>query len=290
MKEGFKMLYKLTYLNNNGERIDFTLSGGIVISNKSGFTENSVDVPLSQGFNQIGGTKQGQSVQPKIVAINGELVRDAQQKRKRMLECIAPRIPAKLIYNDEWVLDVVPTATPTIEAGTENAKFQFRLRAAYPYWQSVSDKTTHIAGLEPLFMFPWNISNPNPFKMSEKIDSLFGNVYNGGNVEIPFTVMFRATSANVTNPALIKVKTHEFIKINRVMDVGEIIVVENTSESITVTSSKFGVIDDIFAWTDIDSTFFLLDRGDNLLKYDADENVENLDIRVLARDAIVGVW
>jgi hypothetical protein len=125
---------------------------------------------------------------------------------------------------------------------------------------------------------------------SQRVRSLFTNIYNGGNVEVPFTVSFRAMSEGIKNPSIFKVGTREFIKINRVMSVGETIIVTNTNESIEVVSFKSGISEDVFAFIDIDSTFFLLNRGDNILKYDADENAENLDVRVSMRDAAVGVW
>jgi hypothetical protein len=284
------MTYKLTYINSYGDRIDFSAAGGFVVSSKSGFTENSIDVSMSQGVHQIGGTMQGQSIQSKSITINGELVHDAEAKRKHMLECVAPGVEGRLIYNDEWFIDVVPASTPSIEAGMACAKFQFRLRAAYPYWQSLSKRETYMAWNRPLFSFPWNISDPNPFMFSERNPSRFANIYNGGNVKVPFSVIFRAVSMGVENPSIINIGTLEFIKINRVMNVGEVITVTNTSERITVTLERGGIVEDIFSWTDINSTFFLLDKGDNVLKYDADTNAENLDVRVIMRDAVVGVW
>lgn len=138
-----------------------------------------------------------------------------------------------------------------------------------------------------MFKFPWNLTKP--WKFGERVAPPFTNIYNAGNVPTAFTVIFFATTA-ATNPSLTKAKTLETIKINRSMVSGETITVENSSNRIRALSNVGGIVTDIFNSIDFDSVFFLLDVGDNVLSFDADENRSGMDVRLIYATTSVGAY
>jgi len=291
-----EFVYSLIYENEYGESMNlmhYNENGGIVVASKTGFMENQIEISMSQGINQIGGTLQGQSVQPRPVTINGEFIRDAKAKRAEILRIVAPTVRGRLIYNNEWYLDGVPTTTPFVESYNYDAKFQFTLMAAYPYWQRLDASRFTLAGFSPLFRFPWNISDPTPFRFSEIKEDLFTTIINNGSIPVPFTLEFRA-NATLTNPAIINVATLEFIRIGTdtrpyEMEINEIITVSHTNDEITIISRKGDTVTDIFMYVDIDSTFFLLDRGETVIRHDASMNLQNMNAWLTMREAVVGV-
>lgn len=50
-----------------------------------------------------------------------------------------------------------------------------------------------------------------------------------------------------------------------------------------------GVKTNVFNYIDLDSTFLQLAPGDNLLRYDAESGIENLDVAIYYRPQYVGV-
>ena len=290
------MIYKLSYVNALGGRIEFSWESGIIVSEKAGFTENNIEMSLAQGVNQVGATLQGQSVQPKDIPVTGVIVRNARETRKKMIEVISPRVPAKLIFNEMYYLDVLPRMTPLVGAGRFHADYQFILSAAYPYWQSMTESMHNLAGFVSTFKFSrlegeqliplFNISEPVRF--SEVKESLFTDVYNGGTIPIPWTVRFKA-NAIVDSPSIVKVTTREFVRIKKLMAINEIITVAFTHTGIKITSDRAGVIEDNFNYLDLESTFFLLDPGVTVIRHDAEQYLSNLDVQMYTRDTVAGV-
>lgn len=282
-------MYNLKYVSQNGKSLNFSFKDSLVITSISGLTENVIELAETQGVAQIGTSIQGKSVQGKDIVINGEIVGIARFKRQELLDTITPLESGFLIYNNKLELGVEPVVTPYVENYADNAKFQFTLRASYPYWRSIKQIITDVAGLEPKFKFPVNYGDtgnegrPKQHIFGQRISNFFVNVENRGNVPAPFKVMFIAKTA-LSNPSITKVSTLEFIKIRKNMISGERIEVDMMGDLPKLTSYKIGSEEDVFRYFDIDSTLFELDVGDNLIRYDADSNRNGLDVKITRAD------
>lgn len=118
--------------------------------------------------------------------------------------------------------------------------------------------------------------------------SLIVNALNTGNVESGMIIEFKALGT-LTNPSILNVETQEFFKINKSMVAGEIITVNTNVGAKKVIDNLNGVETNILNLIDLDSTFLQLKVGDNLLRYDADTNLNNLEISVFYNPFYLGV-
>lgn len=84
------------------------------------------------------------------------------------------------------------------------------------------------------------------------------------------------------------VVTGKFIKLNRIMQEGEIVTVSTHFANKKVLSSLAGGTN-AFSSLDEDSEFLQLDVGTNLLRYDAKVNLNNLEVNVYFRPQYLGV-
>ena len=259
------------YVNANGETLIFKYAYGYLISKPNGIDTINVNLSMAQGIDQVGSTFQSATVQARPVTINGVIVGDKARK-DALMSIVRPDIPGKF-YAGEWFLDVHITATPTVEAKTKLSKFQFSMNAAYPYWQKDNKVSQNLFGVDKLFKFPWNISQPYQFGQLKK--EQFMNIANNF-LPVPFTATFTAVDT-VENPKITNVKTGDFILINKTLEPGEVIVVENTHGKTFVTSSVDGSIRGAL---DLDSSLFRLAVGDNVLKATADSGLDQLDVQI----------
>ena len=124
--------------------------------------------------------------------------------------------------------------------------------------------------------------------MSCSSPSLIVNVYNEGDVQAGIRVEFRALGV-VKNPSLLNVDTQEFIKLNITLQAGDILSVSTGYGEKEVTLQRDGVTSDAFRYLDVDSTYFQLSVGDNLYRYSAEENLENLEVSIYHDDLYLGV-
>ena len=271
------------YVNENGDSVTFDYAGGYLINKPTGIDTVTVSLSQAKGINQTGATIQSKNVQPRPVNVNGYLVGDGQAANKeKLLSVIRPDISGKL-YADDYYLNVWPTATPSIEPKDWGAQFQFSLLAAYPYWCKDDSASVALAGIEPLFKFPWNISKPYRFGRL-KLEQ-FMNVPNRGQVPVPFTATF-AASGDVENPKITNAATGKFLIVNKSLVSGERLAVQITHDRTYVTSSVDG---DCRGALSLKSNLFQLEVGDNILKPEAKSGLENLQVNIDFATEIVGI-
>lgn len=274
---------KFRYVNENGDSITFEYAHGYLINKPNGIDTVEVSLSQAQGINQVGGTVESKTVQPRPVTISGIVCGDSQSARKEALTAvIRPDLKGKL-YADDYYLDVHVTATPIIEARKKFAHFQFSLNAPYPYWKKDQSQQVILSGVERRFKFPWNISRTYSF--GQLFKRQFLNVLNNGQVPIPFTATFYANN-EVVNPKITHVTTGEMLILNKTMTAGERVVVEITHDRTFVTSSADG---NIRGALDLDSNLFRLGVGDNVLKPEADSGLDQLEVQIDFATEIVGV-
>ena len=271
------------YVNENGESITFTYEKGFLINKPVGIDTLQVSLSQATGIDQVGATIQSANVQPRPVTVSGILVGEFVAKNKdKLLSVARPDLTAKL-YADDYYLNVRPTSTPTIDPTSKFAKFQFSVLAAYPYWQKDNSVRTVLSGLQYMFKFPWNISKQ--YQFAKLMETQFINVQNRGQIPVPMTVTFFARG-DCLNPKITNVNTGKFMAISKSLVAGERVVVEITHERTYVTSSVDG---DIRGALSLKSTLNRLDVGDNVLKPEAEEGGNKLEVSVNFATEIVGI-
>lgn len=280
----FNNLSKLfRYVNDNGDSVTFDYAGGYLISKPSGIDTLTVSLSQAKGINQTGATIQSTNIQPRPVTITGRLVGDAQSVNKeKILSVVRPDIGGKL-FADDFYLNVWPTSTPTIEVVPIGARFQFSLLAAYPYWCKDDSVATVLSGIQGMFKFPWNISMP--YQFGKIIETKFMNVYNKGQVPVPYTATFTA-KGDVINPKITNATTGKYLLIKKQLVSGERLIVQITHDRTYVTSNIEG---DCRGSLSLKSNLFELDVGDNVLKPEADEGAENMQVDIDFAIEIVGI-
>lgn len=137
------------------------------------------------------------------------------------------------------------------------------------------------------FEFPLEIQNTG-IEMGYRAPSLFVNVLNEGQIDTGMTIRFKALGS-VNNPKLINVNTQDFIKINTSLVGGDVIEISTYKGNKYVKLLKDGEVFDSFNYLDISSNFLQLEIGDNIFRYDADLNVDNLEVDIRFRNILLGV-
>lgn len=271
------------YVNENGESITFTYNAGFLINKPIGIDTLQVSLSQVTGIDQVGATIQSANVQPRPVTVSGILVGGfLKNNKENLLSVVRPDLTAKL-YADDYYLNVRPTSTPTIDPTSKFAKFQFSVLAAYPYWQKDDSARAVLSGLQYMFKFPWNISRE--YQFAKMMETQFINVPNRGQLPVPMTVTFLARG-DCLNPKITNVNTGKFMAINKSLVAGERIVVEITHDRTYVTSSIDG---DIRGALSLKSTLNRLDVGDNVLKPEAEEGGNQLEVSIDFATEIVGI-
>ena len=290
------MIERLYYVNERGDKVELsTLSRYHVNISKdvSGLSDINNKLYTINSMGQDGDTYIGNRIEARDIEIVGHLkARDktAQQVLRRQLNHILnPQYMAQFVYeygDFKRVIDCKIESAPVYKPSTVYPEFTIQLVCLNPFWHEESDTREDIAIWEGGFEFEleldenWEIGNRQP--------SLIVDVYNSGDVKSGMKIYFRALGT-VVNPLLLNVDTLEYIKINYTMAAGDVLIVTTGYGEKGISLLSGGVTTDAFRYLDPDSTHLQLDVGDNLFRYDAQSDVDNLEVSIYHKNYYLGV-
>lgn len=284
----------VTYTNDYGDSIEFSKSSDIRITTIDGLSANNIDLSEATVTNQVGSSITGASIQSKTMTIEGRYLYKTAV-RKRLLAVILPGVGARLRYqNTVENVDVYwegqPTATPDISTNPVWQNFQFSLKLPYPYPRTTEEENKSFSYLQSGFRFPQAYSSKTPWKISTRIIEPLQTITNRGDIPAGFTVTFKALTDGVKGPKLLNVDTRENIAFTRLtLNSGDVLTVNtmiNDREVLLTTSEG---TKNAFEYMDYESTFFLLARGANTLRYSAQEREANLEVTLSFEESLAGV-
>lgn len=269
-------------LNNldNGSLINFSPTYNWWITEAEGMDALGIELSESQGINQVGTTVLGQSVPSRLITITGTVSGEAALYREQLVRTMPPMSNLRLTFDNSLYIDGYPEGTPEYQRYYRNMEFRFSIRCPYPYWRYTGQEVTELSGMEAMFSFPVNYSDPEYHVFGQRIDEAYKNIDNTGNVPCPFKVTLNAVTA-LSNPQIIDIETLRYIRIQKDMVAGETITIDATGHMLKITDNIGGVETNAFKYFDTSSTIpFLLNPGQNLIRYDADTNRSGLNATI----------
>lgn len=241
--------------------------------------------------NQVGVYVTGTSLETRDVSISGWVIAKTEaqmSERKKMLNTfVNPQQPIKLTYK-QYDLEFLPNtsikySTTIVENNEVVCKFKIEGLCPDPLFKENTESRVSAATTTGMFHFPLIINktqqSPSQIVFGLRQPSLIINIYNGGSVRTGMKMVFKATGS-VKNPSFIKVSTQEFFKINKTLVDGETVTVNTVIGEKKITGFLNGIESNYFKYRDLDSTWLQLEVGDNLFRYDADENIDGLEVYV----------
>lgn len=241
--------------------------------------------------NQIGVYVTGTSFETRSVTIQGWVIAENESmmtiRKTTLNRFFNPQQPVDLFYKD-YVLRFLPNTSirySTVIAENNEVICKFKVEGYCPdplFSEQVESKVA-AASTQAMFHFPLIISEtPNPpggIIFGLRQPSLIFTVTNNGAVDVGMKIVFRA-SGTLTNPSLIEVNTQKFFKVNKTMVAGEEITIDTIIGEKKIEGYLNGITSNYFKYRDLDSEWLQLKVGDNLFRYDADQNVGNLEVYI----------
>ena len=273
----------------DGSTIRFAVNSDFWITNLTGDDGLDVEMTEQQSTGQTGKTITGQSVGSRAITVTGSILRDLDANEALLKRLIRPESAArwlKTVGRTTWYLDVLPSHTPDVSGGAHLLNFQFKLKAAYPYWRTVETAATMLGGLESAW-FPTPVSTAGTWYISRYKRDLYTPVINSGSTETGFTLRLTAT-ARVKNPMLWHNGQRSFIRLNKEMLPGKAAVISTLEGERGCTYRQSdGTEVNGFRWLDYDSDLWMtLAPGANVLRLTADEGRENLTVTIHAPNGV----
>lgn len=274
--------------NQRGETIEFAYDGNpLRLSDTSGFSEADYTVNTTKNSGQDGENYNGSTANKRNPIITAEIFSDYQAQRSRLYSFFQPRSEGTVYHYED---DVGKKAQYYVEkldieeSGTVRTA-TLSLICPDPKWYALEDQLTQLAVWRGKITFPLRLSNP--FTVTEKVNSLIGNVHNDSAVSMGLTVKFTATGT-VVNPSLYDVNRHELMQINTTMHAGDVIIITTGDGNKRVRLVFGGVTTNINNLMLYPPKWLQAYQGDNLYRYNADSGIDSLSVSILSTQAYWG--
>ena len=247
----------------------------------------------TKGIGQHGNYYTGTSLQSRTVSVAGYISASFDKLgkiKRRLIKIINPTQQFKIIKNG-YMIKGYPASTIRFSHDENESyaglhKFLVDFYCPSPFWTNENDTKATISYWKGGFKFPLTIGNENI--IGYKSPSLIVNVKNCGDVETGMKIEFKALGF-LSNPSLFNINTREYIKINKDMQAGEKIIINTNYGQKRIKSIYNDISTDILNKLELTSTFLQLATGDNLFRYDADKNLNNLQVNIYYSEKYLGV-
>ena len=289
------MMERLIYTNANGESVEFSQRSIYHTNNIAGLSDTRNDVFTVQSIAQDGDTLVGGRIARREIEIFG-VIRESDKNRafelrRWLAHVLNPKLAATLTYrcgNIVRIIDCVPENSPTFSHKAVFLDYEVILTCPGPFWRDTKESVEQIAEWIPLWEFPFEIPSDIGMEFGYRAPSLIATAVNKGDVASGMRVTFHAIGP-LSNPSLLDINTHQFIKLNYNMVHGDMITVTTYYGRKGVRLLHGGVESDAFHLLDPDSTYLMLDIGANQYRYDAESNLNNLEVTIYHNNAYLGV-
>ena len=282
-------MQRLTFTAANGQQIKMDTRPFRLLT-LQGAGAVQTDIQTQKAPYQDGATYIDALLEPRFllldVAIMAESSEQLYQHRRKLAQVFNPKLgPGLLRYEYDGgakEIEAVAELAPEFPTGRDNRMPGFQrailsLVCPSPFWldnYTVSEEiVTWIGGMT----FPWVL----PSRFAMKGPKII-NIINRGDVETPVRIEFRGPA---TNPRVANRATGEFIQINRELLPGDVLIITTDFGAKRVDING----QNVFNWIDIDSSFWQLQVGDNVIEYSSDDPVESAAVTISYRNRYVGV-
>ncbi|MCR3758149.1 phage tail family protein [Clostridium felsineum] len=285
-------MQKIVFTNSKGQSIELSSSTNFMISKLSGTGSPQVSIQTTTAPYQDGTTVEDVFLKEREISIDGYIKGNTQkeiyERRQQLCSIFNPKLKkGQLKYindNGEKIIDCYPEQAPVL--GEQKTKhwheFIVTLFCANPFWLDTDYKLEEIA----VWLGGATFSCKFPISFAKKGDTK-KNIINLGDALAPVEITFKGPA---TNPCITNLTTGEFVKVNRNLTEDDTLIIntEFGNKRVEIVDKNNNRIN-VFNWIDLNSTFWQLQMGDNIINYSSDNGVEPASVFLKYNNRYVGV-
>lgn len=253
---------KLT-LESNGETLELG-NDEYKLLEVYGLESSDYEVNINNHYSGIGGYVKKKNINPREIYFTADCMdwSSSEEQRQRLIKFFNPLNSGTVKVNycgiERYINYEVESFKDNRTNLYEQLNFTVYIICPDPYFyeaERLEELTTWIGGLN----FPLNL----PFNLKQRGEDK-KNIFNDGHVDTPVEVVFKGPAIN---PKIVNQTTGKFIQVNRELTSEDTLYITTQYRNKKVEIERNGVRTNAFNYIDLDSTFFNLSVGDNLIEY-----------------------
>ncbi|MGE7932113.1 phage tail domain-containing protein [Viridibacillus arvi] len=289
--ESFSRKEKLMFDNNRGQTFEISVSSPFFLEKADGLEALENEFYSNKNYNEDGTNVKSSSVRERNIVIGGRIRLDKQINRQKLIRFFNPKHKFTLKYTNGDLtrfIDCSVEKTPVISKSFL-PEFMISFLCPNPWWYTAEEKN-EIAMWVGAFEFELEIDDDGDgIEMGYREPNNVVNVFNNSDTMSPLRIQFKAIGS-VVKPYIETVDTGRKVMIDATLIGGDIVTINTKQGDEYVRLERNGKTLNYFNYLSYDSDAHLsVDVGDNLIRYDAEQFVANLEVVIYHTPQFVGV-
>ena len=271
-------MYSLKVENDRGNTLELTNNPNYTVFKIEGLNPPQATINSSVNTTTDGSSINSVRLENRNIVIYTTIEGDGEASRINLYKYFPVKKTVKLYFSnnsrDIYIEGVVELIECDLFSNKQVA--QISIICPRPYFKDVENLVTTFGDVSAMFDFPFSIS-----KAGVEISAITTNqrksIVNVGDVETGVIIKLFATGV-VTNPVIYDVLKRTHLKLNFTMLASDTVVINTNVGEKSIELIRDGVTRNIMGNMAQDSTWFVLEAGDNVYTYDADSGNSNLQL------------
>lgn len=287
--KSFSSKEKFIFQNKKGQTLELGVFSPFFLDEATGIEQVENENYTSKTYGSDGEIFISSTVQKRPMSFVGRIRLDKEFNRRKIISFFRPHDKYTIRYEKEEIvrfIDCYLEKTPSISKDFI-PEFTINVICPNPYWYSEEERDD-LAMWIGAFEFELEITEEG-IEMGYRSPSFIVNVINDGDVDASMIIKFHAL-ATLTNPHIINVDTQEIIKVDCELEKGDILKISTKHGDESVVLIRNNVEYNYFNHLTLDSNLKLkVNVGDNLIRYNADTGLDNLEVSIYHIPQFLGV-
>lgn len=271
----------------NGERIVLQepLFG---IVDYEGLESTDYELEVLENINHIGGKMKKKKILPRPISIEFDYLENDEKKsqmRQTLIRFFSPFRSGNLTIDYMGTERTIQYEVSGFKISSKNIyeglSCLLELSCMDPMFQDVIENGEQIS----TWVGGWKWKFKLPFRMKQRGEPQ-KNIINEGDVETPVEIEFHGPAVN---PKIINHSTGEFIRIKKEITSDEVLYINTAFGKKRVEIVRNGTREDAFDYIDLDSRFFSLRPGDNVIEYQSENGLAPQSVQIYYYNRYLGV-
>jgi hypothetical protein len=271
-------MYSLKVENDRGDALELTNNRNYTVYKIEGLTPPQATINASVNTTTDGSNINSVRLGNRNIVIYTTIEGDVEVNRINLYKYFPVKKTIKLYFNNGARNIYIEGTVELIECDLFTTKqvAQISIVCPKPYFKDINDLITVFGDVIKMFEFPFKIP-----KVGVEISAVSTNqrrkIVNTGDVETGVLIKLFAIGT-VENPVIYDVLNRTQLKLNFTMLPSDSIVINTNIGEKSIELIRDGVTTNAMGYMAQDSTWFVLEAGDNIFTYDADSGNSNLQL------------
>jgi len=286
-------MQKLTFKNSIGE-VDIGQSRPYLLQTVDGISGLGVTEETQKAPYQDGDTFLSNNFITRDIVINGMIMLDTceiEDTKEELARIFNPKLPATLVYTNGTITKEcsvnlrrsIRYAQANDRKGVNYQAFQLLMTAHNPFWLDIDYSSKILALSVPAFEFPL-IAEPTFEFETEGTNR--ATITNNGDVVTPVEIVFTGPA---NKPKILNETTEEYIEVNKNLNIGETLTITTDFGNKKVIFNDGTNDVNAFGLIELDSVFWQLQRGENVISYSAATGISTANMRISWKERFTSI-